>query len=173
MAADQNSFNQTLQNNIQNLKKKQRELELIAKVVDFVGKLPDEESEFKDTAEKVRDLFTQFSAKTIELIEAGALTGRRLPKPAAAPASQPELTEAPRPEDNGAVVSKLPTPQPDKLQFLIAWRHMDGKRVKIGEEMGTVRGCDAPELVVALDNGTTMRVRPETLQMNQQVGKGK
>jgi hypothetical protein len=171
MAADQSSFNQTLQNNIQNLKKKQRELELIAKVVDFVGKLPDEEADFKDTAEKVRDLFTQFSAKTIELIEAGALTGRRLPKPTQA--ALPDLQEAPRPEDNGATVSKLPTPQPDKLQFLIAWRHMDGKRVKIGEEMGTVRGCDAPELVVALDNGTTARVRPETLQMNQQAGKGK
>lgn len=157
--ADQNSFNSTLQDRISALKKKQRELELIAKVVEFATNLPSQEQEFKDVAEKVASLFISFSNKAMDNLSSEKVSVTA--SPAKIVKSEPVAVEPAKPQ---------PPAEPsvgEKLKFLQTWKHLENKKVKVEDKFGTVRGLDAPRVVIVLEDGNTVNIEPEKLNVVQ------
>lgn len=160
--ADQVAFNQSLQDRITSLKKKQRELELIAQVVDFANALPAKETDFKDVAQRVADLFISFSNRAMDNLNGPV--ERKAPAAVQAVPSpvKEESVQNVAPSNEGTQISVG-----DKLLFLQSWKHLEKAKVKVGDKYGVVRGLDAPHVIVVLDDNTNVKIIPANLDIIQ------
>lgn len=156
-------FKDSLSNQIDALKKKQRELELIAEVVESVNGITAKETIYQDVSDRVRDLFTSFANRAIQVAEKGRLA------PAQAPAiSEPKIPVGAKPDIEEQTAVMPPAGDiPNKIKFAMAHRHLGDARVKVGDVEGVVRGIDAPYIIVITDDNRTLQVSPEKLTIIQ------
>ena len=144
------------------LKKKQKELEMIALVVEFVNKITGDEKDYPEVANRVKELFVSFSNRVIQAAEKPVKSSQPLP-----PSSRPVPQGVPDTTPKDLPASPPAGDVSNKIKFAMAYRHLENAKVKIGEAEGIVRGLDAPNLVVMLSNGTQMEVAPDKVTVVQ------
>jgi hypothetical protein len=144
------------QNQLIDLKKRQRKYELIVQVAEYLADLPEKEKDYPDVAEEVAVTFSAFATKFLDRMEAQ--------EPEVAPA-QVTPTTKPRPK-----LQPKEAGVEDKLQFLMQHRHLENKAVKgLTDDNqpaeGVVKGLDAPYLVVYnKETQQEFRIKPSTIQ---------
>jgi len=163
-------FTESFSNQLTSLKKKQRELELVAQIVEAVGAITDKETEHKEVANRIKDLFTSFANRAIQTSETlvtkvqivsghggGSTEVRVSEKGAGVPDNTPQnLPPTPPAGDIGS-----------KIKFGLAYRHLANARVKVGDQEGIVHGIDAPHIIVITDDNQALKVSPDQLVILQ------
>lgn len=158
-------FKDSLSEQMAALKKKQKELELISQIVDYVAKLTSEQTENKEVADKVRDLFTAFANRVVQSPEKKTQS-IDIPTPSL---KVEGVQVVPSNSENDRVLVQM-KPTGDigsKIKFAMAYRHLENARVKFGDQEGTVRGIDAPNIVIQTDSGQTLEIPPQELTILQ------
>lgn len=159
------SFKESVKNQLADLKRRERKLELIIQITEYVSNLVDNAEEpYPEAAEEVAQIFASFATKVTEKVEGGV----SLPNsPARKVAS---VQEAPRAPVATPTLPNLPNHDiAEKVKFMQAHKHLENTKVRGTTDSGisvegTVRGLDAPYLILVGNNGEKYKVTANTIQ---------
>lgn len=161
------SLRDSVKNQLADLKRRERKLELIIQITEYVSSLTDNPEEpYPEAAEEVAQIFAAFATKVTAKVEGGAELPSASKRPTivetpAAPRTQPPAVVPPQ--------SSVHDVMAEKIKFMQANKHLENAKV-IGttdsgiEVEGVVRGLDAPYLIVIGTNGEKYRVLPNKVQ---------